>query len=68
VIFLTWDEDSGSNDNHIPTIVISPTSQGVSSSTHFDHYSLLRTTEEILGLPFIGGASSASSMRSDFHL
>jgi hypothetical protein len=52
----------------VPTIVISPTSAGISSATTFNHYSMLRTTEEILGLPLIGGAATATSMRSDFHL
>jgi hypothetical protein len=66
VIFVTWDEGSGSN--HIPTLVISPTTSHVRSSTAFTHYSVLRTTEEILGLPLIGGAVSAASMRAAFHL
>ena len=70
VIFITWDEDntcSGCN-NHVPTIVISPTSTAIQSGTTFNHYSMLRTTEEILGLPLIGNASTATSMRSAFHL
>ena len=70
VIFITWDEDntcSGCN-NHVPTIVISPTSTAIQSGTTFNHYSMLRTTEEILGLPLIGNANTATSMRSAFHL
>ena len=65
VIFITWDEEGS---NHIPTLVLSPTTSHVRSSTAFTHYSMLRTTEEILGIPLIGGAASASSMRSAFHL
>jgi hypothetical protein len=38
------------------------------SATAFSHYSLLRTTEEMLGLPRLGKASTATSMRSAFHL
>jgi phosphatidylinositol-3-phosphatase len=70
VIFVTWDEDNSCSGctNHIPTIVISPTSAGIQSGTTFNHYSMLRTTEEILGLPLIGGAATATSMRSAFHL
>jgi phosphatidylinositol-3-phosphatase len=69
-IFLTWDEDSGSNGNHIPTIVITPTVGFRMVGTPFTHYSMLRTTEEILGLPLIGNAGNAStaSMCSDFKL
>jgi hypothetical protein len=66
VVFITWDEGSG--DNHIPTIVISPTTGGISSGTAFTHYSMLRTTEEILGLPLIGGAQTANDMLSVFNL
>jgi chitodextrinase len=71
VIVLTWDEDdySTSNANHIATIVISPsTPAGAKVATRYDHYSLLRTTEELLGLPFIANAASAGSMAADFHL
>jgi hypothetical protein len=68
VIFITWDEDSGSNGNHIPTIVITPTVGHRLVSMTLNHYSMLRTAEEILGLPLIGGATSATSMRGAFNL
>jgi hypothetical protein len=66
VIFLTWDE--GVATSHVPAIVISPfTRWGASSSARFDHYSLLRTTEELLGVPVgLGNAASAASMRAAF--
>jgi hypothetical protein len=34
----------------------------------FDHYSLLRTTEEMLGVPLLGRATGARSMRGPFRL
>jgi len=53
----------------MPNIVISPTTPaGTVVSQPFDHFSLLRTTEEMLGLPLLGRASSAVSMRGAFHL
>jgi phosphatidylinositol-3-phosphatase len=69
-IFLTWDEDDFTNVNQVATIVIAPsTVPGTKSGTRFDHYSLLRTTEEMLGLPsYLGGAAGATSMRSAFNL
>jgi len=69
-IFITWDENDGSAGNQVPTIVISPsTLAGTQSVTPFTHYSLLRTTEEMLGLePLLGNAAGAASMRSDFYL
>ena len=68
-IFLTWDEDDGGAGNHIATIVIAPTvTAGTSASTRFDHYSMLRTTEDLLGIStHLGGAASAPSMRAAFH-
>jgi hypothetical protein len=68
-VFITWDEDDGSSTNHIPTLVIAPhTSPGTSSNTRFTHYSMLRTTEELLGLKKIGAANRAPSMRAAFGL
>jgi len=82
VIFLVWDEGSGTdppagtdcttnntyNHCHIPLIVISPQTLAINSSTRFSHYSMLRTTEEIFGLPFLGAAANANSMRAAFNL
>jgi phosphatidylinositol-3-phosphatase len=63
----TTDEDC-----HIPTIVVSPSTRpGTVSRKLFNHYSLLRTTEEMLHLKhrnFPGLARKARSMRSAFHL
>ena len=72
VVFLTWDEDDGSAANRVPLIVVSPsTPAGTRSGTSFDHYSLLKTTEQLLGLTtFLGHAGDAgtASMASAFNL
>ena len=63
-IFVVWDEYTP-----MPDIVISPTTPaGTVVSQPSGHFSLLRTTEEMLGLPLLGRAPSALSMRSAFHL
>jgi hypothetical protein len=69
-IFITWDEDEDNGgNNQIPTLVLSPyTPAGTTSSTMFNHYSMLHTAEQLLNLGFLGGASSAHSMVSDFNL
>ena len=68
-VFLTWDEDDDGASNHIPTIVAAPSVRpGTRPSTRFNHYSLLRTTEEMLGLPLLGKAAKATSMRRAFGL
>jgi hypothetical protein len=68
-IFVTWDEDDGSSQNHVATLVISPyTPAGSTSSSTFNHYSLLHTSELMLGLPCLGNACTAASMRTPFGL
>jgi phosphatidylinositol-3-phosphatase len=70
VVFVAWDEDDGSAGNRVPLVVVSPyTRPGTRSAAPFGHYSLLRTTEELLGIrPYLGRAASAPSMRSAFGL
>ena len=71
--FITWDEadyssSSSHSRSHVATLVISPTTPaGARSSTRFNHYSLLRTTEEMLGLGCLANACNATSMRYAFH-
>jgi hypothetical protein len=54
----------------VATVLLSPwISRGKRSSTYFDHYSLLQTTERMLGIKtFIGHAHDAATkgMRSAF--
>ena len=80
-VFVSFDEGAGgqtgencarntSNDScHVLTIVISPsTPAGATSAAVFDHYSLLATTEQLLGLPALGQAASAATMTAAFNL
>jgi hypothetical protein len=53
----------------MPLVVVSPsTPTGAVELTPVDQYALLRTTEELLGLPLLGHAATAPSMRAAFHL
>jgi hypothetical protein len=68
-LFITYDEDNHHAGNHILTVVVAPhVRAGTRSATRFTHYSLLGTTEQMLGLKKLGAASSASSMRAAFGL
>lgn len=82
-VFVTWDEGSGgshgepcgttsSRSCHVVTAVVAPgTKPGTRSGLRFDHYSLLRTTEQMLGIGTpLGHAAdpSTQSMRSAFGL
>jgi hypothetical protein len=49
--------------------VISPSTKvGARSSTLFNHYSLLATTEQLLRLSELGQASSAATLTKAFNL
>ena len=51
LLILTWDEGNTSK-NHIATIVAGPGAKKLNrSSVHFNHYSLLRTIQQRLGIP-----------------
>ena len=65
VVIITWDEGSATS-NHIPTLVVAPTVRGVASSAALTHCSTLRASEEVLGLPLLGCATTAVSLRRAF--
>jgi phospholipase C len=80
-VFITWDEGTGGKNGEacatnttdascqVATIVISPsTPAGSVSPALFNHYSLLGTTEQLLGLPALGQASSSPTMTAAFNL
>ena len=50
-------------------IAVGPASGAARSTAAFSHYSLLRTTEEMLGIPsYLGSAAAARSMRAALHI
>lgn len=65
VLFLTWDESDGS-DNRVPLIVASPDLTVHSTSSRHDHYSLLATVEDRLGVPRLGEAQQADPLNELF--
>jgi phosphatidylinositol-3-phosphatase len=80
-VFITWDEGTGGKTGEkctantadpsclVATIVISPsTPAGATSATLFNHYSLLGTAEQLLGLPALGQAASYPTMTAAFNL
>jgi acid phosphatase len=71
ILLLTWDE--GTSDRgccagqaaggRVATIVAGPdVRRGARSATAYDHYSLLRTVEDALGLPHLGYAASPATV------
>ena len=66
-IDITWDEGSGGSYGAdcltsaapnclVPDIVLSPYTRHVVSATDFSHYSLLKMTETLLHVPYLGAA------------
>ena len=58
LLILTWDEGFD-RYNHIPTILFGPMVKHGVYAQPIDHYNVLRTIEEILGLPASGRAKNA---------
>jgi len=68
-LFVTYDEDGHNEGNRVYTVVVSPsTPRGVRVATSHTHFALLLTTEQMLGLPCLGEACRATSLRAGFHL
>jgi phosphatidylinositol-3-phosphatase len=78
-IFIVWDEGKGPAPTNgsdcttstlkackIPLVVLSSGTTGVVDNAPYTTYSVLRTTEELLGLPLIGKAATATSMAAGF--
>jgi hypothetical protein len=68
VIVVVWDESAAAASNRVPMIAIWPWTTRVTSGAAFTHYSLLRTTEDLLGVPALGNARAAASMAAAFNL
>lgn len=63
-LFVVWDEDTP-----IPNMVVAPSVRpGTVVTTPVSHYSALRATEEMLGLPLLGAAQNAPSLRGLFNI
>lgn len=67
-IFITWDEGSGSGNNPIGMIVLSPLAKkNYQNTIAYSHASMLKTAAEIFGVsPAMGNASSATDLSDLF--
>lgn len=62
VLFVTWDEDDGGNGNRVPCLVVAPHLAAQRSGARHDHFSLLATIEDRLGVERLGSAQRASTL------
>ncbi len=69
VLLITMDESDSSASNLVPTYVIAPSvPRGRRVATLFTHYSLLATTEQLLGVGRLAHARGAITLIAGFHL
>lgn len=62
VLFVTWDEDDYGADNHVLTLVVPAGGGHHVSARAYDHYSLLATVEDLLGVPRLRNSRQAAAM------
>ncbi|MBA2396962.1 MAG: hypothetical protein H0V70_29930 [Ktedonobacteraceae bacterium] len=62
LLIVTWDEDDSSQSNQIPTIFVGPMVKTGQYSEQINHYNVLRTLEDMYGLPAANNSSSASAI------
>ena len=62
VLYITFDEDdeSSATDNLVPLVVVSSKLKAHTARARYDHYSLLATIEDALGLPRTGKAAQTA--------
>ena len=67
LLLITWDEDDGTQNNQVPTLVIAKSvPAGFRSSTLYNHYSLLATIESAWGLSPLTTNDGTATPMSDF--
>ena len=62
MLIITFDEDSGTTANRIPTLVLGPMVRPGTSPQVIDHYNLLRTLQDMYGLPPLGLTRTAQPL------
>ena len=63
VLFITWDEDDKSAADNVLTLVVTPAGRHTVSRRPYNHYSLLATVEDLLGVARLANARQATPMR-----
>jgi len=64
LLVVTWDEDNGSENNRVATILVGPMVKPGISAQHINHYSVLRMLSDMYGLPYLGESNKADSISS----
>jgi phosphatidylinositol-3-phosphatase len=62
MLIITFDEDSGTTANQIPSLVVGPMVRPGTSIQLIDHYNILRTLQDMYGLPPLGLTRAAQPL------
>lgn len=62
LLIVTFDEDNGRSQNHIATMLVGPMVRAGDVGGRVDHYNLLRTVEDMYGLPALGQAAHTAPL------
>lgn len=64
LLIVTFDENAGGTVKSIPTIIVGANVRPGVYGERLDHYDMLRTIEDMYGLPALGRAASASPLKT----
>lgn len=62
LLIVTWDEDDSSQANQIPTLFVGPMVRPGQYAEQINHYNVLRTLEDMYGLPAANNSANASAI------
>jgi phosphatidylinositol-3-phosphatase len=62
LLIVTWDEDDSSQNNQIPTIFVGPMVKSGQYSETINHYTVLRTLEDMYGLTPLNNSANVSGI------
>jgi hypothetical protein len=62
LLIVTFDEDQGTTGNHIATIFVGPMVKPGKYGEKINHYNVLRTVEDVYGLPHLGKTGTAKAI------
>jgi hypothetical protein len=62
LLIITWDEDNGSENNRVATLFIGSMVKPGRSAQRINHYNVLRTIEEMMGLSYLGDSIRAKTI------
>jgi hypothetical protein len=60
LLIVQFDEDQGTTSNHIATIFVGPMVKPGNYGEKINHYNVLRTIEDMYGLPHLGKTTTAA--------